>query len=233
MRRFATLGVLAALALMVQPAWANSLVANGSFEIGVPTGDFVTVQGGDTTSIQGWEVTGASVDYIGTYWTSADGVRSLDLDGTPGAGGVKQDIATVPGQTYTLSFALAGNPTITGDNRDLPYPVKTIGVNVGVDGMSQSFTFDFSVAGKDASHMGWVTETLSFTATSETTTLSFRSMDDPATGYCGPALDNVVVVPAFGQDPVVPEPVTLLSAFSAISGLGLYIRKRTRVEVVG
>jgi choice-of-anchor C domain-containing protein len=229
MRRLTVLGVLAALALMVQPAWANSLVANGSFEIGVPTGDFVTVQGGDTTSIQGWEVTGSSVDYIGTYWTSADGDRSLDLDGTPGAGGVRQVITTDLGQTYTLSFALAGNPTITGDSRDLPYPFKTIGVNVSAGDVFQAISFD--VTGKTAADMGWVTETLSFTATSETTTIAFSSLDDPSTGYCGPALDNVVVEPTFGRDPAVPEPMTLFSAFSAISGLGFYMRKRTRVEV--
>ncbi len=64
---------------------------NGNFEAGPTAGRFVKVPASNT-QITGWAVTGASIDYIGTYWVSADGSHSLELSGNT-ASGVKQALA--------------------------------------------------------------------------------------------------------------------------------------------
>ena len=68
----------------------GNLLLNGSFEQGrSPGGSLVTLQPGSTL-ITGWTVTCASIDYIGGFWRASNGRRSLDLDGTPGFGGIEQ-----------------------------------------------------------------------------------------------------------------------------------------------
>ena len=83
---------------------------NGSFELGANPGSFSALNGG-STSIDGWTVGGGanSVDYIGSYWSASDGTRSIDLNGlVPGS--ISQTFDVVSGQTYRVSFDLAGNP---------------------------------------------------------------------------------------------------------------------------
>ena len=56
-----------------------------------------------------WTVESGSVDQVGSLWTASDGQQSLDLNGFEN-GVLYQDLQTVPGQTYLLRFAMAGNP---------------------------------------------------------------------------------------------------------------------------
>jgi len=105
--------LLSAFALVAVAASQASAApfTNGSFELtsgGNPGAGFITKAGGDL-SITGWVVTGDSVDYIGTYWQAAQGVRSVDLNGND-PGGIQQTFDTVAGQLYRVNFALAGNP---------------------------------------------------------------------------------------------------------------------------
>lgn len=74
-------------AIEAKPAHATNLIRNGSFEIGVSPGSYLPL-GVGSTAIQGWIVIRGGIDYYGTGWISADGSRSLDLNGTPGVGGV-------------------------------------------------------------------------------------------------------------------------------------------------
>ena len=182
-----TLAALAACValLSASPARAN-LVTNGSFE-GGPLGGFTTIPGG-SSAITGWTVTGDSVDWINTYWQPSDGSFSLDLDGN-GQGGVAQTLTTTSGQTYRVTFDMAGNV----DN--LPI-IKTVDVFAGPT--LQSFTFD--ITGHSHGSMGWETKTFLFTANSSSTLLWFASADP---GFFGAALDNVSV-------DAVPEPGTLM-----------------------
>src|SRR5438045_1510940 len=79
-----SIGILGATG-MGMTAYAAPALSNGSFETGVTPGSFVTLFAGNNTSIPGWTVT-ANLDYIGSYWVSSDGHRSLDLNGVmPGA----------------------------------------------------------------------------------------------------------------------------------------------------
>jgi len=171
------------LVLTGSSAWAGLI--NGSFELGTDPGAYMTLNPG-ATDITGWTITG-QLDYIGTYWQASDGSRSLDLSGLS-AGGIQQDIDTIPGYTYIVNFDMAGNP-------DGPPILKQLILEaVGVD----AHAFNFDVTGHTKSNMGWETMQWSFLANATTTTLKFTSLVGD-TGW-GPALDNVTVtaIPAPG-----------------------------------
>jgi choice-of-anchor C domain-containing protein len=172
----------AARGSMREPADETNLIKNGSFEIGPDPGSFAPYNAG-ATSISSWRVT-HQIDYIGNYWRASDGKRSVDLDGTPGAGGVAQSFATTPGQEYVVTFDLAGNP-------DCAPPTKRMRASAA----GQAIEFSFPVSGKSTSEMGWERKLWRFKAKATTTTIEFLSLDGPAS-ICGPALDNVSVIAA-------------------------------------
>jgi choice-of-anchor C domain-containing protein len=176
-------GGIASVALslgLVAGVYAASVNTNGSFETGVDPGVFTPLAAVDNSSIDDWTIVSGNVDYIGSYWTSSDGDRSLDMTGSDGsAGAVSQTLTTVSGHTYEVTFDLAGNPAG-------PPAIKTLEVDAG--GAPQSYTFD--TTGQSLADMGWTQETFTFTASGPSTTLTFTSLDP---GFYGPALDNVVV----------------------------------------
>ena len=55
----------------------------------------------------------STIEPTATARYGCDGKRSLDLNGSPGVGGVAQTFATVPGQTYEVTFCMAGNPSVS------------------------------------------------------------------------------------------------------------------------
>jgi choice-of-anchor C domain-containing protein len=161
-----------------------NIAQNGSFEAALvaPDGSMTLPTG--STAITGWQVTGDSIDYVGTTWAASDGQRSVGLSGMM-KGGVQQDLTTVPGTQYLVTFDMAGDPA--GGPA-----MKTLQVSAGAG--TAHFTFDttgLSWPGA-ASNMNWATEQWSFAATGSTTTLTFESVDE--TPY-GAALDNVSVLP--------------------------------------
>lgn len=95
---------LTALTLTLSPALTHAnIVVNPSFE--------------DSPSINrftGW--TSVSVERMGPYINSPDGNQSVDL-ATAVSGWIDQTLITVPGEWYTLSFALSAN---IYSNRELP-----------------------------------------------------------------------------------------------------------------
>jgi|GEM_PF-1166099 len=164
------------------PASATTpTLQNGSFETGnyVDGGSGFDTLFAGSTDMTGWTVTAGSVDWISTYWVAADGSRSLDMNGdSPGS--IAQTFATVSGDSYFVSFWLAGNPA-GGPT------TKTLDVSVG--GAPTLYTFTNSSSTTLAS-MGWVSEGYTFTASSNSTTLTFSGDPSNTTAY-GPALDNV------------------------------------------
>jgi choice-of-anchor C domain-containing protein len=219
-KRMALLG----LACLLVPAAiaAGSSFQNGSFETATvdPGGSYATLSVGNT-QITGWTVIqgvnavsgeNGGIDYIGPLWTASQGARSLDLDNFFAAGGVEQTFDTAPGAAYVVTFDMAGNP-------GGPPTIK--GMRVTASG-NASADYAFDTSGASFGSMGWTSMSYAFTADlSGSTTLSFQSLS-PSGNAWGPALDNVSVA-------AVPEPVTMFSAFLAISGLGAYLRRRTRV----
>ncbi|USX16240.1 choice-of-anchor C family protein [Oxalobacteraceae bacterium OTU3CAMAD1] len=195
------LAVVAAFTVLSPAAYASvELIHNGGFEsAGGFSGGFETIGSG----LDGWTI-GGTVDLINTYWTPASGSYSLDLNGG-GAGSISQSFATVVGQTYNVSFSLAGNPVGGGDK------FFYASVNTPI-------TYTFDIDGKTTANMGWVRRSFSFVATSDTSTLSF--VGDPYHSYYGAALDDISVVAA------VPEPATYGMMLVGLAMVGRLARRR-------
>ena len=196
----------AAVGGLATSASASSLVTNGGFESNTVTvtDPFTTVTGG--TDIGGWTVTGDSVDIIGNYWQAAEGSHSVDLSGNA-PGGVTQDIATIPGATYAVSFEMSGNP----DQASLdPMSVSWGGSEVS----SSPYVFDSSTASK--LDMNWTPYSFTATAAGTSTTLAFAS---ETSGPYGPVLDDVSVTQVSG----------VTGATYAGASQGVYTNKGTTV----
>jgi hypothetical protein len=190
------LGVMAGVAAVpAAPASAANLVTNGGFETG---------------SFSGWTFTGDTVDdfvdngtasglspYSGTYFAA--------LGSTGEESKLTQDIATTPGQTYSLSFEL---------------------VSDGQTGPANVQNFEAQFAGEDLilpsyANTSYEKFILNGTATSSNSLLTFTFRDDP--GYSG--LDDVSVVSGAAA---VPEASSFVSfGLLALAGLGaLMVRAR-------
>ena len=188
------------------PAQAVTII-NGSFEDGhnAPSGNYVTL-GSGSTDITGWTVGGAGIDWINQYWTASDGNLSLDLSGN-GPGSIEQLLTGLTiGQTYAVSFDMAGN-------NDGGSTVKQLTADPG------SWVFYFDVTGTDNTNMNWTTKTFNFTANSTSVNLKFMSDE---TNPFGPALDNVRIS-------AVPLPAALPLFGGAIGALVMSGRRKKRL----
>lgn len=171
---------------------AANRVANGGFEsVAAPAGWFTTY--GTGSSIGGWRVTSGTVQVKGKgFWQSGTGVQSLDLNGD-GTGAIAQDVSTTVGESYDLSFRLAGNP-------DGGPALKTVDVTWGPTGgpavaVGRS---TFSTTGRARTDMGWIdVSLLGLKATGTKMTLGFVSQTG---GAFGPGLDGIVLRQAGAAD---------------------------------
>ena len=189
------LGLIAALFSLCSISAAhaqNNIVIDGNFETPSLGGWGETFYDGQ--SFGPWLVGGNSIDiHTSSVFLPADGNQSVDLSGYD-VGSLSQTLVTVAGQSYTLSFALAGNPAAGP-------AIKQMDVYWG-ESLIASPSFD--ITGHDATNMGWETLTYTVTATSSSTVLEFESLTH---SVCGPALDSVVVeadrTPFFGPEVVL------------------------------
>ncbi|MEU6537972.1 choice-of-anchor C family protein [Streptomyces sp. NPDC047000] len=162
------------------PAAAPNRLRDGGFELPrVAPNTFREFAAGQ--SFGPWRVLSGSVDLIGAgFWQAAQGAQSLDLNGN-NAGAVSQTFATVPGKSYMVTYALAGNTDCA--------PVVKTG-KVLIDGQDfQDFTFD--TTGKSRTNMGYVYRQVPFAAVGRSTTLAFASTT--LGSACGPVVDRVLV----------------------------------------
>ena len=194
------LALLVTFTLIPASPFASSLnIINGDFEVGADPGPTSTRLAAGANDITGWTILPAAVEYVGGFWEAASGTRWVELDGAIGeAGGIQQLLATTPGETYTIAFDMAGS-TVFG----APF-VKMMRVQAA----GAEADYAFSVVGRSAQDMGWVTHTFTFTAVSSQTALRFLSINDPA--GIGPALDNV------REAATVPVSVTTWGAIKAL-----------------
>jgi choice-of-anchor C domain-containing protein len=207
------LGLIAGAALLVgaQSAYAVT-ITNGSFETGTAPGSFHEVGTGGT-DITGWTVDSGSVDYIGNYWASSNGSRSLDMSGSS-AGQISQTISGLTnGQEYKVTFDIAGNPDGAPASKDL---------QVSADGFSGLYSFNTTghSTGSVAA-MGWSTQTFFFVASGTSATLAFLSLTG---GSFGAALDNVTIA-------ATPIPGAILLFGSALGGMGFLGYRRKKMAV--
>jgi len=156
-----------------------NLLVNGSFEDppGIPT--YHTL--GPGTGLPGWVIESGTVDHVGLDWVAADGLQCLDLNGSfELIGTIYQDVPTIPGQSYHVRFAYAGN-FFCGP------VVKT--TQVTWDGsLLEEVSFD--TTGHSETNLGWVYFDYLVVASNTTTRLRFQSTTST---FCGPALDDVSV----------------------------------------
>ena len=168
------LGVLAVGVPRAQAQGPN-LVRDGSFELPDVPGPWETFYA--PTTMGPWTVESGSIDLVDeTYWLPAHLQQSIDLNGLT-AGAIYQDVATVPGTTYSLSFAVASAP-------DFPSARQVVQVTFG----DQSHVF------KVPADSAWRLGRFAVTATETSTRLKFQSLGGGNGGNAGPALDRVLVV---------------------------------------
>lgn len=184
--------VALAVALLMFGTAVFAQVQNGGFE----TGDFTNwTQFGDTSFNGVCSVStcpGGYAPFEGTYAAFFGPVGDI--------GGISQDIATVPGTRYTLSFFLA-----------LP-----------VGGTPNYFQVQFGDAVSTLTNFpgtfDWAEFQISDMATTTSTRLTFTFRNDPAYWF----LDNVNI----NQGGTTPEPGTLVLFGSGLLGLAGVIRRK-------
>ena len=170
--------LLASVLLASSESSGVNLLVNGSFEDGAyvnnGAGYMGLGYGPESTTIPGWTV--KDIDWMGVngYWVASEGSFSIDMNGAA-AGYIKQEFATAVGQTYTVSFDLAGNSHCGG---------LTKALRVSAAGSQQDYTHATGWA-------DWVAETFEFTATAASTTLRFYSLETVGDLRCGAIIDNV------------------------------------------
>lgn len=194
----------------ISPASAN-LIVNGSFEFGEPNDNplgFSTL-GAGSNALTGWSVGPQGIDWIGSYWQPGDGSRSVDLSGD-GPGTISQTFSTTVGQTYQVSFLIAGNP-------DGPPPSKSL----VVFGTDFNTSFPFPLGSNSRSSMGWTAESFTFVASGNSETITFGSnLVNNSTAY-GPALDLVNIS-------AVPEISTWIMMLLGFAGIGFFAHRRSQ-----
>ncbi|MGB6450795.1 MAG: DUF642 domain-containing protein [Steroidobacteraceae bacterium] len=228
------IAVGAALAALVVTNANASLVTNGDFanigsvwvnNTGLGSDD---LQYSGATDIPGWtNVPG----YVNEFWFTSPNDYSLsaspgngstfavDLTGQANNkpyGGIEQTITTVAGEGYELTFDLGASTY--WNSSGFGAAALTASANGTSLLNSQLFTLT-----PDSTNE-WVTDTLSFTADSSSTTIEFLADSSYTSKYVG--LDNVNV-----NVSAVPEPSTWTMLLAGLGGLAAAIRfRRKRVS---
>jgi hypothetical protein len=206
----------ALLAVLSSPARAADMVTNGSFELGsfINDGNETMTFNAGATTITGWTAVGRQMSWITTPnpWglSAQDGTFFLDLTayntGAP-FGGVTQNISTVPGQQYDLSFYLGSYTQRWGG------PPVSILAAAGTT--SQTF-----IVSTSSTSSTWTPFSLLFTASSATTPITLTG----AAGVAYIGLDNVSVNPA--GTAAVPEPGSYVLMAVGLGLLSVCLRQR-------
>jgi choice-of-anchor C domain-containing protein len=149
---------------------------DGSFEQPSVGGGYQPFLAGQ--NIGAWVIENGSVEIVGTYWQAAAGSQSLDLSGIWDlAGTIYQDVETVPGRTYKLRFAFAGNPEDQAIKEAKVFWNDTELAKLTVD-----------TAGRSLAEMGWKYYSYDVVATGTVSRIKFQSL---TLNFLGPVIDDV------------------------------------------
>jgi len=125
-------------------------------------------------------------------------------------GGIEQTIATTPGATYTLTFALGSSTSYNGTG------LNAAALTASATGSSLLASQLFALVATSTNT--WATESLSFTADSTSTTIEFLADSAYTSQYVG--LDNVSVA-------AVPLPASLGMMLLGLGCFGAAVRARS------
>lgn len=155
----------ALLLLLLATAPASAQIVNGSFEPATGSIGYALLPGG-STSIPGWTTTDNGAEWHRPTPVSPSGGDAVDLACyVYSAGGVRQTIPTVSGQTYAIDFWLGTQATSGRDG--------TCEIVVDAAGTTQTFN-----ATSVTATMGWFARTFTFVATGPSATLRFRCLQN-------------------------------------------------------
>eukprot|EP01018_Ginkgo_biloba_P010847 Gb_36539 [translate_table: standard] len=195
------------MATIPSPGSSANLVSNGGFE---NTGSLSTANNNTPSFMLGhgepdlcyWSVGNEAYIVSGSgseSWEAEEGVNSLVVGGEylEGYATLTQFIRTAPGDSYLLSFYMAGYP-------NCGYRNKTIWVQISTSSNSSKFIvktpFTFDSEGKSFEDIGWQLVSLDFKAESEVTNLTFVNRMNAK--MCAPIIDNVTVVRGLRAPPI-------------------------------
>ncbi|MEM8783495.1 MAG: putative Ig domain-containing protein, partial [Planctomycetota bacterium] len=160
----------------------SNLITGGNFDMGGGN----NFSAGDTFGA--WTVEDGDIQVRGgSYETPPGGGKPIDLNGSSAPGTISQTFATEVGQTYTIEYQF-GAYAYGGTTYD-----RTLDVSAGDTTESHTLTYDGTWT---KSNLGWTGQSMTFTATDTTTTLTFASTTP---GTQGPHLGNVEV---YASEPV-------------------------------
>jgi len=200
-----TVFAIAALCATLPAVAGVNLVMDGSFEaVHQAPGTY-----GDYTQIPGWIGSSFDGDKIevrdNLVGQAEDGVNFVELDSVHNSG-MSQQVQTVAGQTYQLSFWYSNRPqsgTLNGNSHGGVVPTSSNGLTVSYLGSAVTVT---ALPANTSANNEWTLYTTTFVATG-TTLLSFSAVG--CSDSYGTSLDNVSIT-------AVPEPASL-----ALMGAGL------------
>ncbi|MBO9532419.1 MAG: Ig-like domain repeat protein [Solirubrobacteraceae bacterium] len=175
---------------------AVPLLTNGSFETPVVSMSNETFSA--PGSIEGWTIEAGSVDvtadqHLGGAVTAA-GAQSVDLSGLQ-PGTIHQDLPTVAGARYRLSFAYSAGPGfVSAEGCTTDYALKRFDASWGATALGP---YQADATGHDGATMDWRYAQYLVAAPTSTTRLRFHSLSP---GACGMYLDDVSVAAAAAKE---------------------------------
>jgi hypothetical protein len=229
--RALTFLVAAASGGLSATAQASNLVDNGDFydvtsvwvdNTGLGSDD---LHSAGATMIPGWSVVPG---FGNEFWAAAS--NSYNLTASPGNGsgfwvdltgqandkpygGIQQAIATTAGTTYTLTFDLGASTQYNGPDQG------AAALTASATGSAELASVEFTLSPTTTNQ--WASETLSFTADSSSTEISFLADSTFTSEYTG--LDNVNVV---ATTSAVPEPVPAMTLMAGLALIASVLRRR-------